>query len=223
MRAFVQADPAKLARNTIWFLAALGGTVLIVLFVVLLASGRLPQALFVVAAVLPLLLRARSLLRRYQTATGPPPGQVSEIETAYLRMRLDHDSGTMSGTVRRGPLQGRRLDELAMPKLISLWRECRAEDERAASLLEAYLDRLTPNWREEAARNTGTTDHGASRAADAMTRDEAYAVLGLSPGAAESEIREAYHRLMMKLHPDQGGSNYLAAKLNRARDILLAD
>ncbi|MGH7156274.1 MAG: DnaJ domain-containing protein [Acetobacteraceae bacterium] len=54
-----------------------------------------------------------------------------------------------------------------------------------------------------------------------MTREEAYQVLGLKPGATEREIRDAHHRLMRAAHPDSGGSDWLAARINQARDLLL--
>jgi hypothetical protein len=160
--------------------------------------------------------------RRRHAARDRPPPRSSEVETDLIRMRLDHDSGAMSGIVRRGVFAGRRLDELTRSELLALWRQCRLEDEPGSNLLEAYLDRLMPDWRTEAQR-TGSAGSGKSNArpADAMTRAEAYEVLGLSWGAGEADIREAHRRLMMKLHPDQGGSTYLAAKLNRAREVLL--
>ena len=213
LRLFVEADPAQLARGAGTFLLALGGAASIVLIVLGLASERAVLVSLGGAGLSGLWFIVRH--RRRQAA--PSQGKVSEIETPYLRMRLEHDSGTMSGTVRRGRFQGRHLGELSRDELIELWRECRAEDAQAASLLETYLDRLQPGWRA-AGDQAGAA---ARKAGDAMTREEAYAILGLEPGAAETEIREAYHRLMMKIHPDQGGSTYLAAKLNRAREVLL--
>ena len=219
LRAFVEADPKTLARGVRWLAWVVGATALLVLLVVLLASDRLAPAVINLGVLVPVVMRLRSLWRRQRATSAPPPGRSSEVETSYIRMRLDHDSNTMSGTVRRGAFQGRRLDELSPDEVIALWRECRAEDEQGASLIEAYLDRLMPEWREAAARSAGT----GSAPPGAMTREEAYAILGLAPGASAAEVREAHRRLMMKNHPDQGGSTYLAAKINRAREILLDD
>jgi DnaJ-domain-containing protein 1 len=217
IRVFVEADPARLARSIRVVLVAAGISAALVLLIVLVASGRLGLGLAELGGLAPLLLRGWMQWRRRQAAAAPPPGQASEVETEYLRMRLDHDTGTMSGVVRRGPFQGRRLNELGRDELVALWRECRAEDAQGASLLEAYLDRLMPGWREAGEQ----ADAAPRRSSSAMTREEAYAVLGLAVGASEAEIREAYHRLMMKIHPDQGGSTYLAAQINRAREVLL--
>jgi hypothetical protein len=219
LRAFVEADPAALARGARVLIITAGATVAVLVLVVLIASGRLGLGLAEIGGLAPLALRLWMSWRRRQAAQAPPRGQTSEVETDYLRMRLDHDSGTMSGTVRRGRFHGRQLAELDRSELIALWRECRAEDAQAASLLETYLDRLMPGWREAAERTQGGS--APPPRGDAMTREEAYAILGLAPGASEAEIREAYHRLMMKIHPDLGGSTYLAAKLNRAREVLL--
>jgi len=54
-----------------------------------------------------------------------------------------------------------------------------------------------------------------------MTKAEAYQILGLKPNASQEEIRKAYKDLMIKIHPDHGGNDYLAARLNEAKDILL--
>jgi len=150
----------------------------------------------------------------FQTA-GPGAGRVSTARSAMLEMRLDHESGAMSGEVRRGAFAGRQLEDLNQGELLTLWRQCVAEDEQGARLLETYLDRLRPDWRQGA--------DGGAAPGEAMTRAQAYAILDLAPGATAAQIKEAHHRLMMKLHPDHGGSTFLAAQINRAKDILLGE
>jgi DnaJ domain len=221
-RAFVNADPHQLGRFLRWFalsLVALGAGAIVVL---LIASERLGPALALMGFLAPVLLRWRSVFRGWRAAAGPGAGSTSAVETDFLRMRLDHDTGSMTGTVRRGGFAGRRLDELSEAELIELWRECRIGDEASARLMETYLDRLSPDWRRAAGSGAGSGGGTRSRAtSDAMTREEAYAVLGLAPGADATAVKKAHHELMMKLHPDQGGSNYLAAKINRAKEVLL--
>jgi len=141
-------------------------------------------------------------------------------------MTLDHDSGEMSGVVREGRFTGRGLEELSEEDLIALWRECRAEDDQSAAVLEAYLDRTRGEaWRARAgagrARADGQGGGGPASSGGHMTAEEAYEILGVAPGASDAEIHEAHRRLMQKLHPDHGGSNYLAAKINEAKDLLL--
>jgi hypothetical protein len=213
--AFVSANPATIVRFLTWF----GVFVAIVVAVLLIESGRFMPLVFALGGAPLLLARARTVWRRWAglSASGQH-GQVSEVETEYLRMGLDHDTGTMTGTVRKGRLQGRRLEELDNASLIALWREVRAEDPPSVSLVESYLDRFMPDWREAA---RGFENGAAPAGGTAMTTDEAYAVLGLKPGAGPGEIKEAHRRLMMKIHPDQGGSDVLAAQVNRAKDILL--
>ncbi len=213
---FVNADPARLARGL-----KVSGIVIAVAAVATLAvSGRLAALLMPLAMLMPLLIRVRSLLDRYRPPAG---GQTSTVATAFLRMTLDHDTGSMEGTILRGRFAGMRLDELGPADLLALLRECRAEDEEGARLLEAYLDRVRPDWRDELAgeRAAGAGGAGSRPASGDMSVEEAYAILGLSPGADAEAIKEAHRRLMVKLHPDHGGSDYLATKINRARDVLL--
>jgi hypothetical protein len=136
-------------------------------------------------------------------------------------MNLDHDTGTMEAPFCAARFAGMRLEELAPADLLALLRECRTEDEEGARLLEAYLDRVHPEWRDELAGGPGMGRGNTRSTSGDMSVDEAYAILGLSPGADADAIKEAHHRLMVKLHPDHGGSDYLATKINRARDVLL--
>jgi DnaJ-domain-containing protein 1 len=139
-------------------------------------------------------------------------------------MKLDHDTGSMSGQVRHGPFAGRRIEDLDQDELIVLWRQCVAEDESGARLLETYLDRLRPDWRQAASGGAGgRSNGGAGASSDVMTREQAYAILDLTPGANDDEVKEAHRRLMMKLHPDHGGSTFLAAQINRAKEFLLGE
>ncbi len=216
-RWFVGADPKVVARALRWTLATLG----VVLVLLLIFAWR--QALI---ALLPMLiivlLQSRALRERIKAAAGPRPGQTSEIATRFLKMILDHDSGVMSGEVLEGRFAGRRLDELELDELIELWRECQGTDRQSAALLEAYLDRSQGEaWREAAGAAADGEGARAGRDGGAMSQEEAYSILGLEPGASKDEVREAHRRLMQKVHPDHGGSNYLAAKINQAKDLLL--
>jgi hypothetical protein len=209
---FVNADPARLAKIVKWT-----GIVLAALAVLaLLVSGRLAMFLAPLALLLPSLRRLRSMVSGFR---GPSNAGASTVETRFIRMTLDHDTGAMDGTVLQGRFAGMRLRELRPNELLVLLRECRAEDEEAARLLEAYLDRVRSNWHDEMAGDEARNTPPPS--GPDVTVDEAYAILGLAPGADADAIRAAHHRLMKQLHPDHGGTDYLASKINRARDVLL--
>jgi DnaJ domain len=156
--------------------------------------------------------------------------RVSSVRTAFLEMMLDQATGALSGHVLAGTYAGRDLGGLSRTELGQLWRECRAGEAQSRQLLEAYLERRWPEWRAEMPRpNAGGSANDAGNGAGAqtgrlrapMTRDEAFEVLGLPPNAAPDDIKAAHRNLMKRLHPDQGGTNYLAAKINEAKDILV--
>ncbi len=186
-------------------------------------SRGIGMALATAAFLLPLLLRGRAFARLMRNFRGPSPGRSSDVETRYLRMSLDHDSGVLDGLVLDGRYRGRRLQELELSDLQELLRECRINDEQSATILESYLDRIHgAGWRGDGEAGTaGAAGRGARSAGAAMTRAEAYEILGLQPGAGRDEIKDAHHRMMLKNHPDQGGSTYLATKINQAKELLL--
>ncbi|NUB26037.1 DnaJ domain-containing protein [Azospirillum brasilense] len=224
-RVFVSADPRTLATAVRY-----GGIALAAVTVVVLTlTGRLGTAMMLGALAFPLLTRWRTLRdafrpSSYGTASG---GQTSQIETLYLRMTLQHDTGAMAGEVLHGPWRGRTLESLTLGQLLALLDECRRDDAQSASVLEAWLDRAHPDWQaaEEQsggrANDAGSTGGGGGHGGGSMTRDEAYEILGLSAGATPEQVKDAHRRLMMKVHPDHGGSTYLAAKINQAKDLLL--
>lgn len=138
-------------------------------------------------------------------------GNASKVQSRILNMQLDHDSGSLEGEVLEGPLQGRQLSTLSENEFIDLLSYCRQHDEQSARLLETYLDkRFGDSWRKD-----------DSNTAETPETDKAYQILGLEAGASKEEIIEAHRRLMQKLHPDRGGSDYLAAEINQAKDLLL--
>lgn len=220
-RWVVASDPRVLAKGVRYG----GGAAAASLAVYLLVSGRWPYAMAALSAALPFILRWRMLRDRFRAASGPTPGKRSEVETRMLHMTLDHDSGEMSGTVVAGAQAGRGLETLTFFELLSLRDECRVEDPQSVSLLESYLERrYGADWRDRAEAKEeegGPRGGGGRKPSTAMTRAEALDILGLEEGAAPEAIKEAYRRLMMRLHPDAGGTAYLAAKLNQAKDLLL--
>ncbi len=146
-------------------------------------------------------------------------GQKSRVATAILAMELDHDSGAMTGEVLSGPFKGARLEEMNLNDLQSLYQFCARASDQSISLLEAWLDRNKLKWRE----TWEETDRSKQSGTGAMSHDEALAVLGLKAGATSQEVKNAHRRLMKDFHPDRGGSDYLAAKINQAKDILVQD
>jgi hypothetical protein len=225
LRWFARTPPQKLARTL--RRAAYGTGIALLIF--LAASGRLNWLYALIASLIPVVYRLSSLLglipllQRLKSHTigssTPGTGQTSTIRTRYLHMSLDHDSGTMTGEVLDGRFRGRQLDQLNLQELRSLLEECEQNDAQSAAVLQAYLERT--HSREYGASHAGAGATSERAGGSPMTRTEAYEILGLSPGAGAQEIIDAHRRLMQKLHPDRGGSTYLAAKLNQAKDLLL--
>jgi len=136
-------------------------------------------------------------------------------------MELDHESGGLEGVVLAGRFEGRVLGELSREELLVLLADL-GEDAESRQLLETYLDGRFPAWREDAQADGGGRQAGAP-GAGAMTEQEAYQILGLEAGASAADIRKAHRRLMQRLHPDLGGTSFLAARINEAKDVLLSN
>lgn len=145
-------------------------------------------------------------------------GQTSKVQTETLELELDHDTGQMTGRILAGMFEGRRIESLKPAEMALLWQDCRFNDPQSAQIIAAYLDQTHPTWREDVARGEERMSGGPD---GRMTMQEAYEILGLKPGASDDDIRNAHRELMLKLHPDRGGSTYLATKINEAKDVLL--
>jgi DnaJ-like protein len=222
-RRFVNTNPAHLAQGVRAFAAAFSALA----STGLLFAGRFGLALITIGATI---MAIRALRRAPaggfggfggSTGSGSRPDS-SQVTTDTLQMLLDHATGDLDGEVLRGRYAGRSLASLGLSELLDLIADCQRDDPRSVALIETYLDRRQPDWRDHAAGGAQGADHGAA-SATAGTMDEAtaWSVLGLAPGANEAEIKAAHRRLMTKLHPDHGGSGYLAAQLNQAKDRLL--
>jgi hypothetical protein len=208
--AFVRADAATVART----LGLAGPALLAAGGLALLLAGRvgLAGAAFSGAA-------AWYMSGSRRRKATPSAGKRSTVRTAALEMELDHDSGALEGMVLAGRFEGRQLGGLEEGDLVALRGEL-AGDADSLQLLEAYLDGRFPGWRDGVDADVGAGERVAP-SAGAMTEQEAYQILGLEAGATAADIRKAHRRLMQRVHPDLGGSSFLAARINEAKDVLL--
>lgn len=210
---FVRADPQKLASG----MRTLGPVLLALFGLAVLVVGREGIAGLILAAA----LAWYGSVRMKRPPVGLAPGKRSTVRTAALEMELDHDTGGLEGLVLAGRHEGKMLGAMGLAELQQLYRELPGDPE-SRQLLETYLDGRFPVWRKDAEANGGE-GLGVTPGAGAMTKEEAYKVLGLEAGAAAADVRKAHRRLMQRLHPDIGGTSFLAARINEAKDVLLSN
>lgn len=222
-----KASPRDLLKTLKWVALGVGGA--IVLLVLLTKNFSLIWGLGL--AALPWINRFRMVRRLWKGMRGPSPGRRSEISCRFFDMTLDHDSGTMDGRIKEGALSGALLSELSMAEAQQLFQDVRQSgDDRSRRLLEAYLDRVYgADWRTGQDHGGGGTDGGTAGSGSPpggggggpMTEAEALSMLGLDQDATVDDIKAAHRRLMKQVHPDTGGSAYLAARVNEAKEVLL--
>jgi hypothetical protein len=213
---FMRANPSALARGMRMVLVVLGAIAVggMLIFGLRFLPSLLPELLGLAGLVITGLI-ARALRNRPSGGfSSPGTGRRTEVHTAFLKAWIDHGTGDVGGTVLAGRFAGRALDRLSDSELLDLHEECRG-DADSLRVMEAYLDRrLNVDWR------TARQPPPRGPRSD-MTREEALAVLGLVEGATEEEIRAAHRRLIRRTHPDAGGTADLAARINRAKDVLV--
>src|SRR5580765_8007037 len=220
LRGFAFADPKLLIKS----LRYVGATVFGAFAVLLAFGGRWAPAMVLGSVAWGLATRGHPWPQGWPHFSGghasrsrPKENETTSVRTAWVEMELDHDTGAMHGTVLKGAHAGKTLDSLARGALLAFYLEAGTADAETARLLEAYMDRtLDGDWRADAEHQRSPSPAGS-----AMSREEALKILGLQEGATEDEIRAAHRRLMMQNHPDRGGSDYIAAKINEAKVALL--
>lgn len=210
---FLRADPAKLASG----MKTLGPVLLGLVGIAMVVVGREGIGGIILSAA----IAWYGSMRMKRPTAKLAPGKRSTVRTAALEMELDHDTGGLEGLVLAGRHEGKMLGAMGLAELQHLHRELSGDPE-SRQLLETYLDGRFPVWRKNAETNGGE-GLGVAPGPGAMTKEEAYKVLGLEAGAAAADVRKAHRRLMQRLHPDVGGTSFLAARINEAKDVLLSN
>ena len=208
--ALINSSPAAIARG----LRTIVPFVLVLVGGILSYAGRASIGMPMIAIGVSLWFRGRRAQQMHSSS-----GRTSTVRTVWLEMQLEHDTGAMDGVILAGNSEGVQLSQMDEGHLLTLYKELSGDGESSA-LLEAYLDGRLPDWREHADTGTGGRQSNTF-SSGTMAKEEAYQILGLSPGAGTKDIRDAHRRLMKRIHPDHGGSTFLAAKINEAKDILI--
>ena len=218
---FISTPAARLKRIVFWS----AGIVSVGIFIFLLyrLSGSFLWSW--VVFLIPLILRWRGLIqqirRAAKTASGPAKGQVSSVNTEFLEMNLNHDTGEMSGLVKKGEKKGYRIETLNLNQLLELIEESKS-DAASIQLLERFLDKyFDENWRETSQSSGDRYENNNDYSSDSISRAQALKILGLVEPVTDEQIKEAHRRLILANHPDRGGSTFLATQINKAKDVLL--
>jgi hypothetical protein len=216
LKSFSRTNPAVLAL----LIKRGGGVAALISALFLLLRGRIDMAIGLGSLAAWLLGQGRGS-RMFRPLGGARAPRTSCVRSAMIEMELDHDSGTLSGTILAGPDEGRSLDLLTRPQCEALYDLCCRDDPDGARLLEVYLDRRFSGWRTASEDHADARNAGTDRRTPAMSEDEAYEILGLEKGASREDVVRSHRTLMKKLHPDHGGTTSLAARVNEAKDILM--
>jgi hypothetical protein len=195
-----------------------------VVFSALALSGRLSWLLALMAGLIAMLPRLFSLAMRFMPAllfifrkiSSRSSTREAQVSTEFLHITINQSTGDMQGQVLKGAFKNRTLASLRMEDLLTVLDMCQQHDNKSASLLVAYLDRHHQNWKNNGAHSQQGFKSGT------MSADEARDILALKENATRKEIIQAHRKLMQKMHPDRGGSDYLAAKINQAKEALIS-
>lgn len=225
-KKLLKQGPANLIKPALILLG------IILIFGVLTGRGNAIMAaigalLVSVTRFAPLIFRfypqIRDLLKKFGVSPPGGPG-TSRVKTATLSMTLEHQTGRIDGEIFAGQYKGRLLSSLTTDEIKSYYQTCKQQDPQALRLIEAFVQREFPElWQSGEWTGSQQQDNSSPPQNDGdMSVDEARNILGIAAGASKQEISYAHRKLMAKLHPDKGGSTYLATRVNQAKDLLIA-
>jgi len=221
---YLRGDTPQIVRIVRY---GVGGTIML-LAGLLGIAGRIGIASLLGMAGAALLFRGR-LGPLDLTSTGPSPGSTSRVRSRFFEMQLDHDDGSIEGRIVSGDFAGHDLWDLDQAETGELLSEVSGDTDSLA-LLEAWLDANRSGWRDYFGREgeagtgggqAGSGGGGGGEASRPMDARQAREILGVSADAGAAEIKAAHRRLLKAVHPDHGGSDFLAARINEAKDFLL--
>lgn len=211
---------------------ALWKFIFVALFTVTLALVVTGRAHWLTAAIAGLLPVAKSLLgllarsapliqmwrRRSNSQFGP------RLKTPFLDIKINLRNGHIDGKVLQGEFAEQLLSSLDRTQLDKLAESMKNIDREGTMLLHAYLMRRfgANGEQSQSYREYQQKHQRQGQTASSFTKDEALQILGLQVGAGNTEIVKAHKKLIQKLHPDRGGNDYLASKVNAAKDLLLS-
>lgn len=206
------------------------------IFLMLAVTGRAPALFAILGAAMTQIMRIAPLLIRFSPALGKYLGGAaglggfaqgansagsSKVSTDTIEMSLDHISGSIDGQVLQGEFSGRSLGSLNIEDLKGLYQYCAQNDPEALRLLQTYIQRQRgAEWQSANPGNDTNQNTGAVSSAQ-MSVAEAKQVLGLEGDISRKSISAAHRSLIGQFHPDKGGSDYLATKINTAREVLI--
>ena len=214
-------------KDLVWRYAVFG---LVGVIIALAATGRLHWLAGVIAALIPiarnlggLALRAMpflSFLRQRGFANSILAGK-------FVKLELNPMNGELNGEILAGEHQGAKLSQLSqqqLQELLQSFQQTGGEyaDMHSARLLAAYMYRRFQGGFDYNFGNTqGSGQQNSAGGSGNMDRKEALQILGLDDQCSKEDIVLAHRKLMAKVHPDKGGNDYLAAKINEAKEFLL--
>ncbi len=220
---FQRLDAAK--QKNVFRLVLLAG--FFGLLFILVITGRFSWLIALIGGLLPLIPRAFRLFMGVWPSVRPyfqryQQNRQSSMRTRFVSLQIDMLSGALQGEILEGEFAGQALQAMSLEQLLLFLSYCQQHDVQSAALLVAYLDREHAGWRSESEK-TADQQVPDSEFDAVVSQRQAREVLGVEEGASKKDIISAHKRLMQKMHPDRGGSDYLAGQINKARDILLKD